>query len=147
MRSRGSNGKAGPGRDLIEAGLSEAAGWGNGLWGLWLRQLAREADAIEPKVGCRGSAMAGDGGYGRRIRAPAGPGAAPIAIVAWRRIDTGPFEQSALASAWGTRSRGCGAVGSPGCHEVSYQKDGRHGCGRCRVARMVMAPPQHGQRS
>lgn len=120
------------------------------LWGLWLRQLA-EADPLEPKVGCRGSAMAGDGGYGRRMWALAGPGAVPIAIVAWRRIGPGPVEQSALAGAWGTRSGGCGAVGSPGRHpdrhEVSYQKDGRDGCCRCSVARVVMAPPQHGQRS
>lgn len=116
MRSRGSNGKDGLGRDLIEAGLSEAAGWRNGLWALWLRQLA-EADAIEPKVGCRGSAVAGDGGYGRRKWALAGPGAAPISLVARRSISIGPVEQSALVGAWGTRSGGCGAVGSPGCHE------------------------------
>jgi hypothetical protein len=91
--------------------------------------------------------MAGEGGYGWRIQALAGPGAVPIAIVAWRSSGTRLIEQSALAGASGTRSGGCGAVGSPGCHEVSYQKDGRNGCGRCRVARMVMAPPQHGQRS
>jgi hypothetical protein len=91
--------------------------------------------------------MAGEAGCGRRMGAPAGTRAAPISLVAWPGIGSGPIEQSALAGAWGTRSGGCGAVGSPGCHEVSYQKDGRHGCGRCRVARVVMAPPQDGQQS
>ena len=38
-------------RDLIEAGLSEPAGWRNGLWGLCCQRLAREADARDGIAG------------------------------------------------------------------------------------------------
>ena len=39
-----------------------------------------------------------------------------------------------------------GAVRMPPAHEVSCQKDGRHGVGRGSVASRIMGPPQQGQR-
>jgi hypothetical protein len=43
--------------DLIEAGLSEAAGWRAGLWGLCRRRLIREVVLADPGVGHQGSTM------------------------------------------------------------------------------------------
>jgi hypothetical protein len=48
--------------DLIEAGLSEAAGWRVGLWGLWLCRVVQgsDVDALNRLV------EAGDADGGRR---------------------------------------------------------------------------------
>lgn len=112
-----------------------------------LRRLVREASLAEPGARCQGLAMAGVDGCGRRIQAQDGRGAVPIAVVSRRGIGAGPKRQSTPAGAWRPGSEGFGTVGSSERHEVSYQKTGRHGCGHGRMVRVIMAPPQHGQRS
>ena len=47
MRSRGEEGAAARERDLIEAGLSEPAGGGLGLWGLCQRRWVRDGALAE----------------------------------------------------------------------------------------------------
>jgi len=47
----------------------------------------------------------------------------------------------------GVRYRQAGGVAVRVAHEVSCQKDGRRGCGRGRVMRVIIVPPQQEQRS
>ena len=47
MRSRGKKGAGRTERDLIEAGLSEPAGWRGRLWGLCQRSVVRDPALAE----------------------------------------------------------------------------------------------------
>ena len=49
VRSRGTDDVDGPKRDLIEAGLSEPAGWRARLWGLCLRRSVRDPASGEAR--------------------------------------------------------------------------------------------------
>ena len=136
-------------RDLIEAGMSEPAGWRNGLWGLCRRRLVWEADPGDPTAGHRCVAAIGGGGCKRRVHV------AGVGMRAVRSVTDLPgtiaitIGRSSPAGAWGARrgirSEGVAVLAG---HDVSFQKEdldggARHGLGR--VVRMIAVLPQPGQ--
>jgi hypothetical protein len=147
VRSRGAGGEGRPSRDLIEAGLSEPAGWRARLWRLCLRRLVQGAPSAEAGDHLDGLIAIGEGDCSRQIRAgnvDLGPAAA---LPAQRWIGAASVNAPILAGAIGARWRKGGAAELPMPHEVSSQNDARAGVGRGRMPRMTMAPPQMGHRS
>src|ERR1700730_8854150 len=69
VRSRGAGGEGRPSRDLIEAGLSEPAGWRARLWRLCLRRLVQGAPSAEAGDHLDGLIAIGEGDCSRQIRA------------------------------------------------------------------------------
>ena len=142
MRSRGAGRGAGRDRDLIEAGLSEAARWGAALWGLCLRPAVRDTRSAAPRKGLGRLAESGEAGSWRQMCA-----AVTIAAIPGRhRIEVRAANGRIVSGAIGVRCGRIGAASSPD-HEVSCQKDGRAGIGRGKKLMTIMTPPQHGQRS
>jgi len=135
------------GRDLIEAGLSEPAGWRARLWGLCLRRPVRDRPPEKPGDDLGRLIASGGGDCGRRIRAAAVVVPTIAANPAARLIGALMVNALIPAGAIGARRRKSGVSGWPARHEVSSQKDGRNGAGGGRTPSLTMAPPQHGQRS
>ena len=69
MRSRDEEVSSGTRRDLIEAGLSEPAGWRARLWGLCLRRPVRDGTAAEVGEDLDGLSVEDGGDCGRLIDA------------------------------------------------------------------------------
>jgi hypothetical protein len=68
-------------------------------------------------------------------------------IAVWRETGIGSASSMTPAGVIGARCRKSHAVGSPTHHEVSSQKDGRRDSDGGSLPRVIIAPPQHGQRS
>lgn len=134
-------------RDLIEAGLSEPAGWRARLWGLCLRRSVRETRSGEARDDLGRVITIGEHDCGRQIHAENAVLIATAANPAQHRIEALSANQTIPTGAMGARCRKAGAAQAPMHHEVSSQKDGRQGVARGGMSRMTMAPPQHGQRS
>ena len=134
------------GRDLIEAGLSEPAGWLGALWGLWLCRLVGDADhdlldgdqlgvaEIAPAVGTVMVASERTGSDGL------------TAVTPGCRLPGGSSDKAIRSGALGCRCRQPGGR-MPAAHELSCQKHGRRGSDRGSVPRVIIGPPQQGQRS
>ena len=147
MRSRDNQIGAGTQRGLIEAGLSEPAGWRAGLWGLCRWRRVRMPPSGEAGDDLGSLISSGGGGYGRQSRA--GEVALPVIAANSATCRIGALTTNGMvpAGAIGVRWRKNGGAGWQVHHEVSSQKDVRQGAGGARTARMTMAPPQVGQRS
>jgi hypothetical protein len=146
VRSRGAGREAGRDPDLIEAGLSEAAGWRAPLWGLCLRPVVRDTRAVVTRKDLGRLAGSGETGSWRQMSAAAAVLAAIAAIPGRNGMEVPAANGRILAGAIGVR---CGRLGaaSSSDHEVSCQKDGRAGIGRGKKPMTTKVPPQHGQRS
>jgi hypothetical protein len=70
-----------------------------------------------------------------------------VAVLMSPPIDGMVSDKRGLADAHGGRDGQTGALGLSAVHELSHQKDGRRGCGGGRIPKVIIAPPQHGQRS
>ena len=147
VRSRGAGVGRRRDRDLIEAGLSEPAGWRARLWGSYRGRLVREPPSAEAGDDLGRLIAIGGGDCGRRNRT--GEVVLPViaADPATCRIEALTANGMVPAGAIGVRWRKSRAAGWQAHHEVSSQKDVRQGAGRARTASMTMAPPQDGQRS
>ena len=133
------------GRDLIEAGLSEPAGWRVLLWGLCLWRRVRGARSAEARQDLDGRSVIGGVDGSRQIDAGNVVLGSTAAMVRQCRIAAVPANATLLASAIGVRWRKSG-VGEPLMpQEVSSQNEGRSGAGRGRMPSKTMAPPQNGQ--
>src|SRR6185437_14783398 len=72
----------------------------------------------------------------------------PVAVVvASCPIDGVSADKAILAGAHGGRWQQSGAVVMTAVHELSGQSDGRRGSDRGSVPKVIIVPPQHGQRS
>jgi len=147
VRSRGGGRGAGRDRDLIEAGLSEPAGWRTWLWGLWLWPEARARAPAEGWADVGRLIAIGEDDYGWQKCAGEAVPTQIAGIAAWRGTGIGSASSMTPAGVIGARCRKSGAVGSPTHHEVSSQKDGRRGSDGGSLPRVIIVPPQHGQRS
>ena len=124
MRSRGTGVGRRCDRDLIEAGLSEPAGWRAGLWGLCRWRLVRVRPSAEAGDDLGRLMASGGGDCGRRSRA--GEVVLPViaANPATCRIEALTANGTVPAGAIGVRWRKSSAAGWQAHHEVSSQKDG-----------------------
>ena len=113
------------------------------LCGLWLNGLVRDADLDLARDALGGLTERGDA----RCRPPIGIGIGFVAVLVSPLIDGMVADKEILAGAPGGRGGQSGAVEMSANHELSHQKDGQRGSGRARVPRVIIAPPQHGQRS
>ena len=147
VRSRGAGGEGRPSRDLIEAGLSEPAGWRARLWRLCLRRRVRGAPSAETGEHLDGLIAIGEGDCGRQIRVGNVALDAATALLAQLRIRAVPANATIRTGATGVRRRMSGAAEPSVPHEVSSQNDERAGVARIRMPRMTMVPPQLGHRS
>ena len=133
-------------RDLIEAGLSEPAGGGLGLWGLCQRRWVRDgalAETGDAFCGLNAASVSElrlvdrDGRCGHELDRRGCGAASDRARADDRSV---PF--------WRDRpARSERAVELVGPQDVSSQKEGRGAAGRGRTASLTMTPPQPGQRS
>ena len=80
-------------------------------------------------------------------RPPIGIDIGFVAVLVSPLIDGRVANKTILAGALGRRGGQSGAASISTVHELSHQKDGRRGSGRARVPRVIIVPPQHGQRS
>ena len=144
MRPRGSA------RDLIEAGLSEPAGWRNGLWGLCCRHLAREAAACDRVAWCAVTRVGDGDGWRPDVVVLGAAVPSALAVTIWPVTSAVAGRgQSPSGVRTARRSIWSGNVATLAGHDVSCQKDGReggdrHGLGR--VVRLIAVLPQQGQR-
>lgn len=113
------------------------------LWGLWLFCLIRGADRDVPAA-----ALSGLGEIGDDIRSAVTViGSSFIAVERRCVFHGGSSDKAIRAAAHRCRCREPGDGRMPAVHELSYQKEGRHGAGRGSVPSAIIVPPQHGQRS
>src|SRR5665809_116339 len=123
VRSRGTEGEGGRDRDLIEAGLSEPAGWRAGLWGLCLRHSVRDRPSAEAREDVDGLTTGEDDWWRRRCALSAA--VASIGAAAARRGITAASRDDTIgAGAVGVRCLEGGAVGRSADHDVSCRNDG-----------------------
>jgi len=112
-------------RDLIEAGLSEPAGWRVGLWGLCRWQLVREPPSAQADDDLGRLMASGGGDCGRQIHA----GEVVLPVIAANpaicRIEALMASGTVPAGVIGVRWRKSSAAGWQAHHEVSSQKDVR----------------------
>ena len=123
MRSRGTGVGRRRDRDLIEAGLSEPAGWRARLWGFYRWRLVRVPPSAEAGDDLGHLIASGGGDCGRQRRA----GEVVLPVIAANpaicRIGALTANGTVPAGAIGVRWRKSSAAGGPAHHEVSSQKD------------------------
>jgi len=147
VRSRDEDMAIGGGRDLIEAGLNEPAGWRAQLWGLCLRRPVRDGAAAEMGDDFDGLSVEAGGDCGRLIDGVDAVMGSTGAIVVQHRPGPTSANATPCAGVIGGRHRESGAAKPVVPQDVSFQKDGRGGAAGARTASMTMTPPQPGQRS
>ena len=117
------------------------------LWGLWLRRLVRDADPDEP-FGDLGGPIERSNARDALLVGSKGGWFGPVAaVIASCSIDGVPADKTILAGAHGGRWQQSGAVVRTAFHELSGQSDGRRGAGLGCVPKVIIVPPQPGQRS
>ena len=146
MRSRGTGGQGKRERDLTEAGLSEPADGGRGLWGLCRRRLVRDArSAAGYEVIDRSTTIGGNGCAWLEAGG----------TVTWRAIRVAAAvdqvtavltDEAIPAGVTSVRGEYGHAVGAWESHELSSQNRGRCGMRRGRTPVGIITPPQQGQR-
>ena len=147
VRSRNEERAIGRTRDLIEAGLSEPAGWRARLWGLCLWRWVREGVAAEMGGALGGLSATRVSDCGSRIAMGDAAMRSVEAVVALHRVGMMPANAASLAGVVVNRHQESRAAEVTVPHDVSAEKVGRGGAGRGRTASMTMTPPQPGQGS
>ena len=124
VRSRGTGVGRRHDRDLIEAGLSEPAGWRARLWGLCLRRSVGDPASGEARNDLGGLIAMSEDDCERQLRAGDVVLAPMPANPVPGRLGAASGNGTIPANAIGARCRKSGAIGSPARHEVSSQNDG-----------------------
>ena len=117
------------------------------LWGLWFGRLIHGGDLDVPR-NRRNGLIAGCNALDvPMIRIGVGWFGRAVGVVVFGAIADMSRDKAILAGTHDCRSWQRDVIGMAAAHEVSCQKDGRLGCGLGRVPTVIIAPPQHGQRS
>ena len=117
------------------------------LWGLCRRRWVRDTKPGMPRSGSGELVEGGDASGGAAIGVRGEWSCPHVAVLAPRRIAAASADNEILTGAQGVRCWRAGPVGMPMHHELSFQEDVRRGGDRGNVARVIIVPPQQGQRS
>jgi len=117
------------------------------LWRLWLGRWVRDAKPDVPWGAFGGWSGSGTACSRPAMRSGGDWSGSSVSVVRSGGIDAGPMDKTIVAGTDDVRCPQVGGVALAIVHELSCQKEGRGGAGRGRVPSVIIAPPQHGQRS